>query len=187
MSSYVTLAEARAWLDLDATLDTQLQLALDAAEGLIDSYCGRRFVQVASASRIYDGSGTSALIVDDLLSVTIVQLDEDADGIFEVSVTDYDLAPQNAAADGRPYTWLVRRNGIWRAASAYVRVTGTWGWSAVPPQVKQATLVQASRLLKRRESPFGVASVSLDGAPLRLRSQLDPDVEVLLAPFRRLA
>jgi hypothetical protein len=66
-----------------------------------------------------------------------------------------------------------------------VRVTALWGWSAVPPAIEQATLLQASRLLIRRDSPYGVAGSPEAGTEIRLLARLDPDVDVAVAPYRR--
>lgn len=53
-----------------------------------------------------------------------------------------------------------------------------------PEPVKLAAMIQASRLSKRRDSPFGVAGSPEFGSELRLLSKLDPDVETLLRPYR---
>jgi hypothetical protein len=50
----------------------------------------------------------------------------------------------------------------------------------VPPTIKLATQLQASRWLKRRDAPFGIAGSPELGSELRLLAKLDPDVEVLL-------
>jgi hypothetical protein len=49
-----------------------------------------------------------------------------------------------------------------------------------------ATKIQASRLFVRRQSPFGIAG-SPEIGTVRLGSRLDPDVEVLLRPFRKVS
>ena len=51
----------------------------------------------------------------------------------------------------------------------------------VPSSVKLAVLLQASRWVKRREAPFGIAGSPEMGNELRLLAKLDPDVMVLLA------
>jgi hypothetical protein len=47
-----------------------------------------------------------------------------------------------------------------------------------------ATLLQASRLFTRRQSPFGIAGAP-DLGVVRLSARLDADVEVLLKSFRK--
>jgi hypothetical protein len=57
---------------------------------------------------------------------------------------------------------------------------------AVPASVRLAALLQAARLFKRGEAPFGVAAVgTIDGGSgMRLLAKLDPDAERLLEPYR---
>jgi hypothetical protein len=68
---------------------------------------------------------------------------------------------------------------------ALVKVTGTFGWATVPDSIKFATIIQASRLFKRLESPLGVAGVS-DMGIMRVGSNIDGDVAQLINPFRLL-
>jgi len=65
-----------------------------------------------------------------------------------------------------------------------VRVTATWGWATTPQSIATATRLQASRLFKRADSPLGVAGFGDMGA-MRVSRYMDPDVELLLAPYRR--
>ena len=53
----------------------------------------------------------------------------------------------------------------------------------VEAAVKQATVIQSSRLFKRLDSPLGVAGFGDLGA-IRVGRYLDPDVEQLLMPYR---
>ncbi|NBW14223.1 MAG: hypothetical protein EBR82_40115 [Caulobacteraceae bacterium] len=64
-----------------------------------------------------------------------------------------------------------------------VKVIGTRGWAAIPAAVAQACLLQTVRIHSRRSVPFGVAG-SPDGGIIRLLSRLDPDVELMLRPYR---
>lgn len=54
----------------------------------------------------------------------------------------------------------------------------------IPAGVTQACLLQASRFFARRYSPFGIAGSPENGSELRLLSRVDPDVAVVLAPYR---
>ncbi|NIL59971.1 phage gp6-like head-tail connector protein, partial [Salinispora arenicola] len=64
-------------------------------------------------------------------------------------------------------------------------ITAPWGWPAIPTAVVLATQLQASRLLTRRDSPYGVAGSPQDGSEMRLLARVDPDVEVVLRPYVR--
>lgn len=50
----------------------------------------------------------------------------------------------------------------------------------IPASVQLATLIQGSRLVSRRNSPYGVAGSPEMQSELRLLSELDPDVRELL-------
>ena len=65
-----------------------------------------------------------------------------------------------------------------------LRIKGVWGFSAVPSEINMATLIQASRLFVRRQSPFGIAGTP-DLGTVRLSAKLDADVEALVRPFRK--
>jgi hypothetical protein len=73
---------------------------------------------------------------------------------------------------------------VW-AEIALIKVTGQFGWASVPDPIKFATIIQASRLFKRLESPLGVAGVS-DMGIMRVGSNMDGDVAQLCNPYRLL-
>jgi hypothetical protein len=75
------------------------------------------------------------------------------------------------------YTWPVVDQ------QALCRITAVWGWAAVPTAIKQATIIQSSRLFKRLDSPLGVLGMG-DLGQIRVSRYLDPDVEQLAMPFR---
>lgn len=96
-------------------------------------------------------------------------------------VTGYETVPDNALADGRPITALLRVGGIWGYERGRVRVTARFGWPDVPDDIEQAALIQASRLFKRKDSPEGVTG-SAEWGVVRL-SRRDPDVWNLIEPY----
>ena len=67
---------------------------------------------------------------------------------------------------------------------ALVKVTGVWGWPAVPQAIEYATIMQSQRLFKRLDSPTGILGFGDMGA-VRVTRQLDPDVAEMVNPFRR--
>lgn len=199
--AYCTSDELKAYARIplaDTDDDVQVGFAVEAASRAVDHFTSRQFGLTGSAvARTYTWAGECldgrrALPIDDVQTTTglAVALDFDGDGTFEESVTygtDFDLWPYNAAADGKPWTHLVMRAGVSLPCRARgIRVTGNWGWMAVPDTIKQATLMQANRLLKRRDAAFGVAGSPEVGSELRLLTALDPDVAVALRPYRRI-
>lgn len=57
--------------------------------------------------------------------------------------------------------------------------------STLPSVVLEAGLLTAARLHKRQSASFGIAAIGTadGGQGMRLLSKLDPDAEVLLAPY----
>lgn len=170
----------------DETPDDMLADALEAASRSVDTYCDNRppgaFLLADSAStRIFRRDRwticTDAgfrLPVDDIGSLTDLVVETSTDGTTWTATTDFETWPDNALAYGLSITGLVSTSD-WPDR---VRVTARWGWPSVPPSVKQATLLQASRLYRRKDSPEGVAGSSEWG--LVRVPNLDPDVKALL-------
>jgi hypothetical protein len=67
---------------------------------------------------------------------------------------------------------------------ATVRVTGTFGWAAIPDAVKQATILLSIRIFKRLDSPLAVAGFG-DLGVVRV-GRVDPDVDSLIHPYKRM-
>ena len=194
MSNYATLAQVKSALRItDQIDDALLNTAISAASRFVDSYCDRSFSK-STAVRDYVPTGRmDPLIVDDIHVVTAVKIDEDLDRTFGTTLRpiDFQLEPVNnraAGQDGWPYVRIrPQEEGYWPLAMerrATVRVEGTFGWDAVPDAVREATILQSSRLYTRLSSPVGVVSFGDMGA-IRVSKFVDPDVDMLLAAFRR--
>ncbi|MGL5911662.1 MAG: hypothetical protein ACRCZP_16800 [Phycicoccus sp.] len=148
-----------------------------AASRAVDQHCRRQFGVVAAPEpRRYVVEAGRAR-VDDLMTVAGAL-------IGATPLVELDFRPLDAPVLGRPWASLLLPG--W-ADGALVTVTARWGWTTVPDAVKYATLLQASRFLARRGTPFGVAGSPEMGNELRLLARVDPDVAVALAPYRRAA
>ena len=195
--NYCTTDELRSFVRIgDTADDVQLGLAIAASSRAIDRATGRQFGRVASAvARVYTAGWDVRrerwyVVLDDVMDATgmTVEYDSAEDQTYASAITNYRLGPVNAAADGRPWTELVVRPASTVQPCDLedgIQVTALWGWLAVPAAVKQACLLQASRVLARRDSPYGVAGSPEAGNELRLLARVDPDVEVALSPYRR--
>jgi hypothetical protein len=109
-------------------------------------------------------------------------------GTYTDELDELAMRPVNAAPEGRPWTRLVvlpDSTNQPRAHDAGVEVTAQFGWTTVPTAVEQATLLQGSRFLSRRDSPYGVAGSPETGSELRLLARLDADVAVTLSSYIR--
>lgn len=198
-TTYVTVSELKARLDIpDTGDDTELAAAIEAASRMVDEFCGRRFWADDDAAQIryYTPWDPYEVRIDD--AVTITSVETSADPTVAVWATawatpgDYLLWPHNATQDSsdvRPFTRIEATSGgryVFATHQRAVRVTGKFGWPAVPKTVSTATALQAARLFKRQDAPFGVAAVpSFEGVGMRLLARLDADVELLLRPYQK--
>ena len=195
---YATLSDVKAALRITDTVDDSLlEISIEAASREIDGWCERVFTS-STATRIYRPTDVFTVDVDDLQSITTLKTDSDGDGVFDVTweSTDYQLNPLNGIAGGitTPYT-QVRAIGQYlfpiyeprnvNANEASIQITGVWGWPSIPTAVKQACIILSMRQFKRYDSPTGVMGFG-DLGVLRI-GRVDPDVEKLLMPFRRMA
>ncbi len=176
----------------DQTEDSFIEATIESVSRMIDEYTGRRFYAVAE-TRHYTPIDNNTLYIDDLLSVTTLKTDEDADGTFEITWTDsdYQLLPLNAVLDGRPYTRIETSGygnysfplGIRKA----VQIVGSFGYctiTSIPKPISEACKLQSIRLYKRKDAPFGVIAGGEMQQSMTI-PDLDPDVKMLLSPFVR--
>ena len=201
---YVTVQEVREHLgDTGGTVDAgQLEAKIRGVSRAVDRWCRRRFWTSPTATpRTYwpekpDGrsSWSDRAWVDDIATATgvVVKTDPSADGTSYQTTWaagDFELGPySNAAADGGAHAfWRIQAVGDRRfrwTPRPGLQVTARWGWSQVPDQVREAALLKAVALFKRKDAPFGVAGFNAFG-PVRITRQ-DHDVVELLDTYRRI-
>jgi hypothetical protein len=200
-NGYATRNQIKAALRIgtaDTIDDDLIDNCAGAASRLIDGYCNRQFWSVGSAtSRVYMAENDFYCSIDDIAGTAITLKTSGAtDGTFDVtwSTTDYQLEPLNGRLDGLQWSYDKIRavgdylfptvNGNY-GEQALVQVTAVFGWPSVPEPVTQATIIQASRIFKRYDSPLGVAGFGDLGA-IRVSRFLDPDMAQLVEPYRRM-
>lgn len=192
--SYASLAQFKASVGIqDSQDDIALQNVLDATDTLIDLYCDRRTgFGTASETRYYTALDYQYVLVDDLVSVTTLQTDDDANGTYETTWTagtDYVLAPYNNALDGFPYT-EIDTSVSWprnfpKDVYLGVKVVGVFGFPATPAAVVQAAIIQANAVWSSRTSAFGVIGSQDLGGILRQTRALHPEAAILLEAYRK--
>ena len=191
-NGYCSLQEIKAALRItDSIDDSLLETAVESASRLVDGFAGRNFYSNGSATRYFTPEDRIVCEIDDLISLTRLEVSADLDGVYDQvwAATDYQLEPLNGRADGLtgwPAT-RIRAVGDFvfgtNIGEASVKVIGTWGWTAAPVAIKQATIIQGSRIFKRLDSPLGVLSAP-DLGYIRVGTRLDPDVQQLVEPYR---
>lgn len=198
-NGYATLSEIKAASRItDSVDDALLELSVEAASRQIDRACDRIFYNAGTATRIFLPTDPYATEIDDAISISAVKTSTAADGNFDVTWTanDYELQPLNGRVGGAywPYTDIkavgdylfpVWTTNTTNSNQATVQVTGVWGWTSVPSDIKQATILLAMRQFKRYDSPLGVAGFGDIGA-IRV-GRMDPDVDALIQPFKKIS
>jgi hypothetical protein len=192
-NGYATLAQVKAGLRItDSVDDTLLEMAVESASRAIDSYCNRVFYSTGTAVvRYYSPVDSYLCDIDDLVSLTSLFTNSDeTQSSYNIQWTSEDgqLEPLNGLADGQPTPFTrIRAIGEYTFQTlngeASVKVTGVFGYSAVPIAITQATVIQASRIYKRLDSPLGIISGEL--GTMRVGTRLDPDVAQLVDGFRK--
>lgn len=197
VNAYATVAEVRTHLaDSTSLLATELlERAINAASRAIDAHCGRRFWRDALVTaRTYRVECSEYVYVDDISTRTGLIVKTGTDGVtFDTTVasTDYILEPGNADVLAAGDT--VDPFAFWKIAAVggttftvdrrypTLQVTAKFGWSSVPYEVQEATILKAASLFKRKDAPFGVAGFGEFGVVRIGRN--DPDVMELLGRF----
>lgn len=193
---YATIEELREYArinDADDTVDdTRMGRDITAASRAVDEHCGpsRQFGKTDEPeTRLYTVTDRtwgstygpqSFVTVDDVTELAGLLVT-----VNGVAVVPVRWLPLNAAQKRMPYTQVVLPGYLTSEPGAVAITLDSWGWTAVPATVKQATLLQALRLSKRPDSPFGVAGSPELGSELRLLSKVDADVAVMLKRYVR--
>ena len=144
--------------------------------------CYQSGVQIAGIWGTYDVHATATSQLAEALDASEVGVDVDDGEEFEVGQTilvdSEQMFVRAIATDTLTVTRAV--NGTTAATHADNSPIEVYSY----PLIGQACLLQASRLLNRRMAPFGTVGGGEVGM-MFLRARLDPDVEVLLAPYRQ--
>lgn len=151
LNLYADVAAFRRRFANSATLDSGDQVevlrVLEAASREIDDYTRRTFY-AETATRYFDGNGRAELWLPlskdgDLLSVTTLKVDEDGDGVYELTLaanTDYWLWPDNVTPKNRIDINLNSTQlSAFPCGRRRVEIVGSWGYTAAT-EIPAATL-----------------------------------------------
>lgn len=188
MAPYASLVELKAFLRItDASDDTLLALALDAATDAIDDTLGvvraRTEAVVtlalsAAADDIVDTAAAHGFFVGDRIRFATL-----TGGAGLSTAIDYYVLPGVVTLGVNSLTATSFQVALYPGGPAINFTTditaGTVGL-VVSPSVKLACQIQAARWFKRQDSPYGVLGSPEFGNYTRLLAALDPDVQLLL-------
>jgi hypothetical protein len=192
MANLITEAQLKSWLNIDdSTDDGLLSMITGSASQMVRTYCGRSFEvdtgQTATA-RYFVPSDEYVTLIDDCWAVTLVETDDGDDGTYNFTwqATDWQAQPVGnigpTGLAGWPYTRIVAVEAATFpiAKRPAVKVTAKWGWSALPTEVMNATLMMAAEIYKARSGGFEAFTADASFTPIR-RNMLVRDA---LAPYR---
>ena len=178
----------------DAARDVEIEAIIQGVSRAIDKYTGREFFSsAADEARYFTSEDYENLFTDDICSITSLKTDDDADGTFETTwqTSDYRTLPLNRTANITPIMWITLKpngNYTFPKHDGGVEITGKFGYCTLanaPDAVREACYLQAHRIWMRQAAPFGVVG-SADMGTVNVITQLDPDVKLMLEPYRRL-
>jgi len=201
---YCDKTDLKAYIGLTGTgQDDNIDNAINAASREIDKLTDRHFYKTETVeSKYFTPIELYSQIVPDIANTTslVVKLDTTDDGTHETTLainTDFYLKPINPLRIGEvantvkyePYTSiniLTKRSGQRFNPDIVknIKIEAYWGYDMVPDAIKQATLLQATRLWKRKDTPFTVYGSDQTGV-VELFQKFDPDAMKLIKGFMK--
>jgi hypothetical protein len=172
-TDYATLTELRNSFAAGSSPsfeEEEMVAALHAASRDVDGICRRRFWLDPTVVDRYYTAFDDVVQIDDLSSSDSVVVT--LAGTELVAGTDYLLEPLNAEADGRPFEQIRLLVDV-DSTPAGLKVTGKFGWLAVPQKVNAATKILAGRILLRRQAPLGFQLTDVNA--IRVAGDIDVD------------
>lgn len=182
---YVTVADLKDRHDVEILdHDRHYRAAIIAAEAAIDNECGRSFDKSAATPEFFRPESDRYCVIRDALGIAKVEVSGNGRGGPWHEIDEY----ITATARGGPVERLESETDSFPTyRGGWLRVTPKdgWGWESVPEPIKEATLLQAAKLFKRKDSPEGAIGFEGTGV-INVRAGLDPDAWNLIRPYTRL-
>ena len=192
MADLCTVANVKQRLDItDSTDDAMLNTIVAAVSVALPDHTGRRFY-ATTETRYYQATSPWQLDVDDLLTITTLKTDDDANRVYETTwaTSDYDLEPDNAALNSRPYD-CIRVSPLgryffptWRRG---VQIAGSFGYAATAPgPIVEAALLASEQVYKRKDAILGTTGSAGFQQVVKNQLENDPEIAPILRMYRRL-
>lgn len=158
-----------------------IQAAINSATNYIETYCDRDFESVTATRDFAVDYNDNLLMVGDYSGLTQVQTRSSATADWVALATGtYNHYPiQHTIRDGidlPSYAIYFVTPPPCIPGFASVRITATWGWVNIPPEIEQAAIYKAMEYLSRRGNPQGIVVPEV----------IPTDVKGLLAGYTRI-
>ena len=124
-------------INISDTFNSQITEWIEAIEAWINTYCGREFDQESATSKLYDGSGSRELLIDDLLTLTKIETLDESGNVDETlsNENQYYLYPANKTPKYRIVINSANAPiAIFPSGRQNIKITGTFGYSATVPE-----------------------------------------------------
>jgi hypothetical protein len=174
VAAYASLDALREYISApDDSPNNLLSDLLVDASGYLDARCERNFYRHPAVTgtevRTFDGSGTHRLRVRlGIISLDTVEVAV-MTGAPYTATTSYLLAPADKP-DADPYSTIVLTGlsspPVWYRGYATVKLTGVFGWSAVPALIRKATLDLAREWYRQGPGGGGPVGINQFGTPI---------------------
>lgn len=206
MSNYITLAQFREAVGLTDATDTRddgvMRSCITRASAYVDEYLrqvrpgyvgfaasSNTHSSVGSNTRLYDGTGTDTVFIDDAASVASVTVSGTAISTDAYTVWPYNEIPKRALLYVEPTTSIRGlTSDIFPVGTANVSVVGYFGLPFVPDDVAQVTLAVSLILWRRNqradyEGTSGVLSSQRfsAGSGRQFQYAIDPEIAAALS------
>lgn len=182
----IDLSTYKSLLGVDTTDtrdDAQITALLDAASKAVETYAGRDFDQTngVATERIFQYDGSGFLDIDDCTSVTSVKVYTPNVADYTMDATEWTAMPGTSLSPvfyylllhGGPYIFSISPEmGFERNLDQYppsrfksstIGVTATWGWPAIPSDVKLATALTIQHFVGTRGATEGLTAEAIEG------------------------
>jgi hypothetical protein len=196
-NAYVTIDEIKGRVGVSDTQDNPtLDGALSSACRAIDVWCAQIFYDSGAATaKTFRPTDPYCAEVLPFSTVTglVIKTDTGDNGGFATTwaSTDYEL--DTYGGDYGLTLGTVPYNKIYAVGSysfptcnvrrQTLQVTARWGWSTPPEPVKEAAKILTVDLWKRKDTPFGIATGTVDFGGLRIGRDIMAQVSSLLGPY----
>ena len=154
-------------VDIDNSLDTQINTWITAAQSYIDNYTGRTFEQSSSETRYFDGDGKRELDIDEIISITSLEILEINSDDVQFTLTegrgsDYILYPYNETFKYRVILTVNSQVAVWSEGKQRIKITGLWGNSvSVPKDIELVATMLVAGIIEKGMKGGSVQSETL--------------------------
>lgn len=185
MANLITMAEYKSLLGVQSTDtrdDPQITALLPAASRAIRTFTGRQFEVNAgvATTRTFQHDGSEMLDIDDCTAVTSISTDGGTPGqSYDLASTQWTAMPQDDSdvfyyllLHGGPYLGMSPEMGFTYNLDRYelsmrnpmISVTATWGWPAIPDDVRLAAALTISEMMASSSGQSdGLSAEAIEG------------------------